>query len=127
MPIAKIVKFNKEVLGISVENPPKPFRPGELLWLLKALREEVQELEDAPNLVEQVDALIDTSIFAIGGLVRLGLTEMQIRECFDIVMDANFRKRVGQKAGRVVEGVTDAVKPDDWVGPEALLQEVIYS
>lgn len=126
MPVARIVQFNKEVLGIVRENPIQ-FPPGELSWLLRALREEVQELEDAPNLVHQVDALVDTTIFAIGGLVRLGLSGEKILDCFDAVMDANFKKKAGQKASRATKGVTDAVKPNDWVGPEDQLLTIIYA
>jgi len=126
MPVARIVQFNKEVLGINRRNP-YTFPPGELAWLLKALREEVQELEDASNVVAQADALIDCAIFAIGGLVRLGIVEDKIEDCFDAVMDANFRKRAGQKESRAVAGVVDAVKPEGWQGPEDRLLDIIYS
>lgn len=126
MPIAMVYQFNRRVLGFDRPKVAK-FPPGEKKWLLSALREECQEFEDAPTLVDEVDALIDTVIFALGGLYRLGLSEQQAHHCIEAVMEANSRKKAGQKASRAVDGVTDAVKPEGWVGPEARIQEIIYS
>lgn len=113
----RVFDFNHQVLGIA-PRLPAPLVGNEKEWLVSCLKEEAEELAEAKNCVHQVDALVDGIIFAIGGLYRLGLTEQQAKACLEAVMDANFEKRAGQKAGRVFEGVTDAVKPVDWVGPE---------
>ena len=95
------------------------------------MREEADELQQAgeivgpplERLVGQVDACVDAAIFAIGGLARLGLTEVQARACFNAVMDANFQKVAGIKAGRT--GAKDATKPEDWTGPETKIVEIL--
>lgn len=113
----RVFLFNEVVVKIA-PRPLKPLKPDEKDWLVMALREEATELADSTNLVDQVDALIDSIIFATGGLYRLGLTEEQALQCFHAVMDANFEKKAGQKPTRVVGDVADAVKPAGWVGPE---------
>lgn len=120
----RVFDFNARVVGIQPRLPG--FVPhGEKEWLVGVLREEAQELLESTDLVDQVDALIDSIVFAMGGLYRLGLTEEQARACFEAVMDANFEKKSGQKKGREVEGVKDAVKPEGWVGPEERIREVL--
>jgi predicted HAD superfamily Cof-like phosphohydrolase len=120
-----VFRFNREVVGISRFSPQ--FLVGsEAEWLEGVLKEEADEFTKATNTVDQVDALIDSVIFAIGGLARLGLSPSQARDCFSAVMAANFEKKAGQKAGRIFEGVKDAVKPDDWVGPEARIHSILY-
>lgn len=100
-------------------------------WLRQALEEEAKELiesytscsDQTEKLVAQVDACVDAAVFAIGGLVRLGLTPRQITDVFHAVMDANFTKRAGAVAGR--EGAPDAAKPEGWVGPEERIKEIL--
>lgn len=120
----RIFNFNQNVLGID-PRLPMPLVDNEKTWLAGCIREESEELEDASDLVDQVDALVDAIIFASGGLYRLGLTVEQAERCVSAVMDANFQKKAGQKAGRVFEGVVDAVKPEDWVGPEERIRQVL--
>jgi len=116
---AKIVGIQPRLLGtITPEHP-------EMAWLVGVLQEEARELAEAKNLVDQVDALVDSIVFAMGGLYRLGLTEEQALKCFHAVMDANFEKKSGQKKGREVEGVKDAIKPEGWKGPEARIKEIL--
>lgn len=122
----RVFDFNAQVVGIE----PRPLgtitpEHPEMGWLVRVLQEEAQELAEAENLVDQVDALIDSIIFAMGGLYRLGLTEEQALKCFHAVMDANFEKKAGQKEGREVEGVKDAIKPEGWKGPEARIKEIL--
>lgn len=124
--LTRVFDFNARVVGIEPRllGTITPGHP-EIEWLVGVLQEEAQELAEAENLVDQVDALIDSIIFAMGGLYRLGLTEEQALKCFHAVMDANFGKKAGQKEGREVEGVKDAVKPEGWKGPEARIKEVL--
>lgn len=124
--LTRVFDFNARVVGVQPRllgtiTPADP----EIEWLVGVLQEEAQELAEAGNLVEQVDALVDSIIFAMGGLYRLGLTDEQALKCFHAVMDANFGKKAGQKEGREVEGVKDAVKPEGWKGPEARIKEIL--
>lgn len=140
--VSRIFDFNKAIVGI---NRPsiRPLPPSEASWLRQALIEEAEELteatvlalgqngqkpiteEDRQNLiVDQVDACVDATIFAIGGLARLGLSRVQAEAVLHAVMDANFEKKAGVKAGR--EGAPDAVKPEGWVGPEARIKEILF-
>lgn len=124
MLIDSVFKFNKEV--VKIERPViKALDANELQWLVGVLKEEADELQDSLTVVDQVDALIDCTIFALGGLYRLGLTNGEARACFLAVMDANFDKKSGQKTGRIFEGVSDAVKPEGWVGPEKRIADIL--
>lgn len=124
--ITRVFDFNAQIVGIQPRllGTITPEHP-EMGWLVGVLQEEAQELAEADNLVDQVDALVDSIIFAVGGLYRLGLTDEQALKCFHAVMDANFEKKSGQKEGREVEGVKDAVKPEGWKGPEARIKEIL--
>lgn len=132
----RVAEFNRRI-GVHPEQPLRPLDPVEQEWLHGVLKEETKELTDAWELWENrtlnnlqgtvacADALIDLCIFAIGGLYRMGLNADEARDCFHAVMDANFEKKPGQKAGREAEGVADAVKPEGWVGPEARMQKIL--
>lgn len=116
--------FNHDVVGIG-ERKLGSLTTGELGWLTTCLQEEAIELQDSVQLVDQVDALCDSIIFTIGGFARAGLSPEQAEKCIMTVMAANFEKKAGQKAGRVVEGVADAVKPEGWVGPEFRIADIL--
>ena len=120
----RVFQFNREVVQLG--NRALSMLTGdERAWLEKVLHEEATEFAVGDDLVEQVDALIDSVVFAIGGLARLGLTEEQAIACFNAVMDANFEKKAGQKAGRVFGSVQDAIKPEGWVGPEERIRQIL--
>lgn len=129
--IAKVREFNRDVLNIKKDGV-KPFNKDdkEASWLIVALNEEVndefiQGLERV-NLIDQVDALLDTVYFAIGGMIRLGLTDEQIHACFDAVHNSNMLKDLGIKESRSGFGDTaDAVKPEDWVAPETKMEKIL--
>lgn len=132
--VASIFRFNREIVKIG-DRELKALPTPEMTWLAKCLTEEAGELEDAhfelgdkpeDELVSMVDACADSVIFAIGGLARMGLTEAQAILVLQAVMAANFEKKAGQKAGRAIAGVSDAVKPEGWVGPEARIKEILY-
>jgi predicted HAD superfamily Cof-like phosphohydrolase len=121
--INRIQIFNHVVIGIG--NRAKAALPeAEAKWLSGALKEEADELLDAKTLVDQVDACGDAVVFAIGGMIRMGLTPRQILRCINAIMDANFEKKAGVKPGR--EGAPDAVKPEGWVGPEQRIKEILH-
>lgn len=122
--ISRVFDFNAHVVGIQ-PRLLSPLDPNEKKWLVGVLHEEALELGDSNTLVDDVDALVDSVIFALGGLYRLGLTEQQAQACIHAVMDANCEKKPGQKSGREVSGVKDAVKPKNWVGPEQRIKEIL--
>ena len=120
----RVFEFNRIIQQVEYRDRV-PLKNKEKQWLLTCLREEADEFDEALDRVQQVDALIDSMIFAAGGLFRMGLTARQAEDCMNAVMDANFQKKLGQKEGRVFEGVADATKPDDWVGPEMRISQIL--
>jgi predicted HAD superfamily Cof-like phosphohydrolase len=124
--INQVYFFNRSVVGIPQNKGSIHLSVQEQNWLVKVLREEATELEESPKTVDQVDALCDSIIFAIGGFCRLGLSEDQAVKCLTAVMEANLEKKAGQKKGREVEGVKDAIKPEGWKGPEERIEAILY-
>lgn len=124
--IPQVYTFNREVLGLDDRQEVLPLDLPERDWLAAALREEIEELLEARNLAEEVDALIDLCYFAIGGMVRLGLTEMQATSCFEAVHNANMTKKIGVKETRPNDGsVADAVKDESFQDPTYLIKEIL--
>jgi len=126
-PFELVYKFNKEVIGLERYDVDQ-LAGSEQEWLIGAIAEELDELEvayDKNDIPGQVDALIDTIYFAIGGLVRLGLTQQQAEKSFAVVHAANMAKICGRKA-RAVEHDLDAVKPADWNAPELAIRAIIF-
>lgn len=153
--IPQIFDFNRRALGVEPKDVPQ-LETAHAKFCVKAIREEAQELEDehvvtptwqgvlpAPigtdlvwsdpqseearqQTVRSVDALVDAAYFAIGGLVRAGLSLEQALDCFAAIHECNMRKKLGVKANRGDMGVADAVKPTDWVGPEARIYEILF-
>ena len=120
----RVFEFNRIIQQVEYRDQA-PLKDKEKQWLLTCLREEADEFDEALDRVQQVDALIDSMIFAAGGLFRMGLTVKQAEDCVNAVMDANFLKKTGQKAGRVFEGVADATKPEGWAGPELRISQIL--
>lgn len=127
--IKEICQFNKEVIGIE-ESHPHLLSETEKEWLMTALNEEVAEFKEAydnMSLTDSVDALLDLTYFAIGGLYRQGLSAEKIQACFNIIHNANMSKAKGVKKGREgFDGVGDAVKPEDWQSPEEQIKALLH-
>lgn len=119
--IQEIFKFNTELLGVKT-GTPRMLEKAEFDWLIVALNEEITEFIEAKekgDMVGCVDSLLDLAYFAVGGCVRMGLTQKQIEQCFSFINNANMMKKQGMKETRPTDGsVADAVKPADWVAPE---------
>lgn len=127
--IDKVHYFNTEMLEVKTTQVDI-LLPSEAQWLEGALMEEIDEFREAcaaDDPVGMVDALIDSLYFAIGGMVRMGLSADQIRECFNAVHRSNCRKKRGKKEGRENFGgdVADAFKPEGWVGPEEQIKIIL--
>lgn len=124
--INEIYDFNRTVLGFDEKQMVLPLDMPEEEWLIASLKEEVQEYEDAMNLPEKVDALIDLAYFAIGGLVKLGLNEEQAQDCFDAVHRANMTKKSGINTTRPNDGsIIDAIKDENFQDPTEAIKEII--
>ena len=126
-----VSEFNRTLLGINpggIANP-KLLTDDVVGWLTHALREELDEMtaaQDAEDLSGCVDALIDLIYFAIGGMIRMGLSDDQIKLCFSAVHQANMKKRLGTKPTRAGYGDTpDAIKPDGFNSPEQLILDIL--
>lgn len=126
--IKSVFEFNHHVLGINPKNDVSELNWDDMWFTVKALNEEKDEYAEAyasHDTVGQVDALLDSIYFALGALYKMGLSEQQIKACFDAVHQANMGKRAGVSTKRHVE-VTDAVKPDEWVSPEFQIRRVLW-
>lgn len=121
-----IFQFNAEILGVK-QTGIRLLTTPETEYLHKCLIEEADELKEAlieGDVINQVDACIDSVYFAIGGLYRMGLTPTQVRDCIFAVHLANMEKKKGVNARRDY-GVEDAVKPEAWVPPEERIAEIL--
>lgn len=123
--ILKVGNFTQHILGI-----PKP---GGLVLLDKSrkaalcehLTEELEELNGSSlvdktyeqGIKDEADALIDLIYIATRGLVEMGFTPEAAQLAFNEVHAANMRKVRGSNAKRPEAGAYDAIKPQDWVGP----------
>lgn len=125
--IDNIFAFNRDLLG--VKNREKGLlSEKELDYAIKAGVEELMEFEDAhesKDFISAVDAICDLLYFGVGFLARMGLAEDEVRRCMEAVHEANMQKKLGVQQKRGGEGVADAVKPADWVGPEERIAEVL--
>lgn len=114
--LEQVRKCNAEVFKTPIPDAPTRLSPGRKAWALSAFREEVQEFEDATNLVDELDACVDLAVFALGRLYEMGL---DAHAHFDEVMRANFDKVPGRVAQRDPgEGYFDGEKPAGWRGPD---------
>ncbi len=70
--------------------------------------------------VDRLDKACDAIVFAFGYIFKLGLTPAQAARAVSIVMDANRQKLTMPRDSR-----GKLMKPDDFEGPEALLQQLL--
>jgi len=122
-----VTAFNYEVLGIELREKSL-LSANEMSQTINCLKEELKEFEDANtagDFVASVDALIDLMYFAVGGLYRMGLTPAEIGRCSEIVHEHNMRKKLGVVPRRGDGSAPDAVKSEEWIGPERLMAEAL--
>ena len=82
---------------------------------IRFLQEELDELKNATNADDAVDALIDLCVVAIGTLDAYNVNSM---EAWNRVHTANMAKQVGIKATRPNPlGLPDLIKPEGWESP----------
>jgi predicted HAD superfamily Cof-like phosphohydrolase len=104
-----------------------PFSEKEKEFRVTAMREEIDEYEDIArpflseyemylSLADELDALVDLIVFALGTVDRQGMSSI-FEEAFEKVMAANCKKEVGpnQKRGSFQ---LDLIKPEGWESPD---------
>lgn len=71
--------------------------------------------------VDRLDKACDAVVFAIGSMAKLGLSPDQINRAMRAVTDANLQKLTMPK-----DAQGKLMKPDNFEGPEAKLQLILY-
>lgn len=99
---------------------PELMSSEKIAFIRKMVNDEMDELEEAKDVVEQADALVDAIYYICDTAVRHG---MNLDPLFDIVHDANMKKVVNGKVIRREDG--KIMKPAGWVDPApALIAEI---
>lgn len=119
--------FNVNLIGIDRIHPKPIEDASEMGFLVGCLREEIDELEEAngQDFIAEIDAIIDLTYFALGGLCRMGIPSSLQSRIFEVVHQANMTKVAGKKAARENPHDLDAIKPEDWEGPEVKIAELL--
>lgn len=107
-------EFNTEVIDLPIPDRPTALEGDRKEWAIIALREELDELDEADGVADQADALIDMTYFALGRLVEMGVPA---RAVWDEVQRANMTKIRGTQSKRPGSLGFDAVKPEGWEAP----------
>lgn len=79
------------------------------------IKEEYSELfDDAENLVDELDALLDLIVVTVGAILSMGINP---QEAWDEVMRTNFAK-IDKETGKVRKRPDGKIlKPDNWQPP----------
>ena len=86
-----------------------------LNFRIEFLQEELDEMKDAENAEDVVDALIDLCVVAIG---TLDAFNVDANKAWDVVLKANMKKTTGVNPSRPNPlGLPDLVKPKNWRAP----------
>lgn len=101
--------------GITTEEMPT-FSQEEKNFRIEAMLEEIEEYACAETIDDELDAIIDLIVFALGTLERQGLFPVA-EEAFNRVMMANCNKELGPNTKRGSFSL-DLVKPKRWVAPQ---------
>lgn len=70
--------------------------------------------------VDRLDKACDAVVFAVGSMAKLGLNPNQITRALNVVMNSNLAKLSMPK-----DECGKLTKPDDFIGPESKLQEIL--
>lgn len=119
----QVAEFHHQVLGIE-STAPTWHTPNTLTERVMFMEEEIEEFVAATSqqdMVKAADALADLVYVALGTAHQMGLP---FDEIWVAVHKANMQKLRGVgKRGMIY----DAVKPPEWVGPEAEIEAAIYA
>ena len=112
----RMVHETYQKLGFDNRTGPTHLDPDEKRFRLVGMREELDEYEDAESLEDELDALVDLVVWALGTAERHGFH--LFNEAFRRVDRANRQKIPGttERAGGTHE--TDLYKPPGWTAPD---------
>ena len=102
--------------GISGPTVPTLLNGQERQFRIIALTEELNELIDATTIEDQIDALVDIVVFALGAAEKMGVNwDAHWHE----VLRANMSKELANSATASKRGYKlDLIKPEGWKGPD---------
>jgi len=120
LPTQQVREFH-EAFGHPVGKRISKLTPDRVAARTEWLREEVEELHEATNVKDQLDACLDIIYFAAGTLVEMGIKDPQ--KYFDIIQGCNMAKLGPDGKPIYRESDGKIVKPEGWVGPDKLLEE----
>lgn len=112
--LAKVKGMHAQ-FGITSEDLPI-FSQEEKTFRIAAMLEEIEEYVDAETIDDELDALLDLIVFAIGTLERQGLLPIA-EKSFNRIMVANCNKELGPNTKRGSFSL-DLVKPKRWAAPQ---------
>lgn len=107
------LKFMHTKFGITAEQVA--FSADEKQFRIVAMQEELDEYSEADNQVDELDALVDLVVFALGTAERQGMLPI-FEQAFNRVMMANCAKEVGPNKKRGSFAI-DLKKPEGWKPP----------
>jgi len=88
----------------------------EKVFRIDCLQEELYEYQASTTLEDELDALVDLVVFALGTAERQGLMPV-FAVAFERVMNANMKKEIGPNSKRGSFAI-DLVKPEGWEAPD---------
>ncbi len=113
-----VAKFH-QCLGHSTPNQPTPIDKDRLSEVIVWMKEELDELSNASNMADQLDAIADLLYFVFGIFVEMGVDGGEI---FRIVHEANMRK-LGKEIQYHPDGKIK--RPENWLPPETEIQRYL--
>ena len=111
MIIEEICNWNEE-RGLATE-------PIDVSLEYEMLKEELIELIVADTRVDVADALGDIIFVAVGSLYKLTKDVDKVKDILLAITAANNQKK------QEVNGIGKIIKPDDFVGPESMIEEIL--
>lgn len=117
-----VERFSRQIIGLPIPSTPTLPSAARLAWFFSADDEERTEINDAwmeRSVVGFVDGCLDKAYFALGRVLECGFP---VGAGFEAVHEANMAKERGEQAKRPGSMGYDAVKPNDWTGPEKTLE-----
>lgn len=119
--VFEMVRHFHAVAGVPIANVPSALSPARLSARVEWLREEVNELEAASTLADQVDAAVDVLYLALGTLVEMGV---ELEEPFQLVHESNLAKAWPDGHFRQT-AAGKIIKPEGWRSPRERLDHLV--
>jgi predicted HAD superfamily Cof-like phosphohydrolase len=114
--VSKVREFAEACNGSLAEKPVE-LSKDEISFIRIMVNDELTELEEAKDIVEQADALVDAIYYLCDCAAKHG---MNLDPLFEIVHRANMTKIVDGKIIRREDG--KILKPEGWQDPKPILE-----